>query len=365
VHRAIGVNFVDTYHRSGLYPLPLPSGLGVEAAGVVQAVGQGVSEVKKGDRVAYMGPPGAYATARNLAADRLVLLPDEVSAEQAAAAFVKGLTAHMLVTRYRPARAAEPVVVTAAAGGVGQVLVQWLQAIGAEVIAVVGSDEKAEVVRALGAAHVLVTPRDDVPARVRALTGGVPVVYDSVGKASFEASLDCLAPFGLLVTYGNASGPVPPFDTGLLGRKGSLCVARPSVFNHVLGALTWSRRRRSSPGCPTGGSRWRWAGAGRWARRRRPTGRWRGAPPAGRCCWPHETRPAPGRPPRGGLPERGARVEARRRGAAGSRPGYFAAAFSLSISAFCEATSFSKRRMSSRRVASSASSATFSSSSLR
>ncbi len=233
LHQAIGVNFVDTYHRTGLYPLPLPSGLGVEAAGVVQAVGPGVTEVKKGDRVAYMGPPGAYATARNLAADRLVLLPDEVSAEQAAAAFVKGLTAHMLVTRYRPARAAEPVVVTAAAGGVGQVLVQWLQAIGAEVIAVVGSDEKAEVVRALGAAHVLVTPRDDVPARVRALTGGVPVVYDSVGKASFEASLDCLAPFGLLVTYGNASGPVPPFDTGLLGRKGSLCVARPSVFNHV------------------------------------------------------------------------------------------------------------------------------------
>jgi NADPH2:quinone reductase len=143
------------------------------------------------------------------------------------------MTAHMLVTRYRAARAAEPVVVWAAAGGVGQVLVQWLKAIGAEVIAVVSSDEKAALVRSLGAAEALVTPRDDVAARVRALTGGVPVVYDSVGRASFETSLDCLAPFGLLVSYGNASGPVPPFDTGLLARKGSLAVARPSVFNHV------------------------------------------------------------------------------------------------------------------------------------
>lgn len=233
VHQAIGVNFVDTYHRSGLYPLPLPSGLGVEAAGVVEAVGSGVRGLERGDRVAYTSPPGAYARARNLPADRLVVLPEGVDAALAAAAFVKGLTAHMLVTRYRPARAAEPVVVTAAAGGVGQVLVQWLRAIGAEVIAVVGSEEKAEVVKALGAAHALVTPRDDVPARVRALTGGVPVVYDSVGQASFEASLDCLAPFGLLVNYGNASGPVPPVDPALLVRKGSLCLARPSVFHHV------------------------------------------------------------------------------------------------------------------------------------
>jgi NADPH2:quinone reductase len=233
IHLAIGVNYVDTYHRSGLYPLPLPSGLGVEAAGVVEAVGPGVTGVHKGDRVAYLAGPGAYARARNVAADRLVPLPDEVSFELAAAAFVKGLTTHMLVTRYRQARAAEPVVVWAAAGGVGQVLVQWLKAIGAEVIAVVSSDEKAALVKGLGAAEALVTPRDDVPARVKALTGGVPVVYDSVGKASFEASLDCLAPFGLLVSYGNASGPVPPFDTGLLGRKGCVCVGRPSVFNHV------------------------------------------------------------------------------------------------------------------------------------
>ncbi len=233
VHQAIGVNYVDTYHRSGLYPLPLPSGLGVEAAGVVEAVGPGVTGVKKGDRVAYLGAPGAYAQARNVAADRLVALPEGVSAELAAAAFMKGLTVHMLVTRYRPARAGDAVVVWAAAGGVGQLLVQWLKAIGAEVIAVVGSDEKAATVKALGAAHALVTPRDDVAARVRALTGGVPVVYDSVGKASFEVSLDCLAPFGLLVSYGNASGPVPPFDPALLGRKGAACVGRPSVFPHV------------------------------------------------------------------------------------------------------------------------------------
>jgi NADPH2:quinone reductase len=232
-HEAIGVNFVDTYHRSGLYPLPLPSGLGVEAAGLVEAVGPGVAEVKPGDRVAYTVAPGAYAAARNVAAERLVTLPAGVSSEAAAAAFMKGLTVHMLTTRYRAARAGEPAVVWAAAGGVGQILVQWLVALGAEVVAVVGTDEKGATVKALGAHHVVVTPRDDVAARVKALTGAVPVVYDSVGKASFEASLDCLAPFGLLVTYGNASGPVPPFDTGLLARKGSLAVARPTVFNHV------------------------------------------------------------------------------------------------------------------------------------
>jgi NADPH2:quinone reductase len=232
-HQAIGVNLVDTYHRSGLYPLPLPSGLGVEAAGVVEAVGPGVEGFRPGDRVVYASGPGAYATARTLAADRLVRLPDGVGPETAAAAYVKGLTAHMLVSRYRAVQAGDAVVVTAAAGGVGQVLVQWLVALGAEVVAVVGSVAKAEAVRALGAAHVLVSSRDDVPSRVKALTGGVPLVYDSVGRATFEASLDCLAPFGILVTYGNASGPVPPFDTGLLARKGSLAVARPSVFTHV------------------------------------------------------------------------------------------------------------------------------------
>jgi len=232
-HQAVGINFVDVYHRSGLYPLPLPSGLGVEAAGLVEAVGPGVEGLRVGDRVAYIAGPGSYATARNVPADRLVTLPAGVPAEVAAAAFLKGLTVHMLVTRYRPVRPGESVVVWAAAGGVGQLLVQWLVALGAEVIAVVGSEEKAARVLALGAQHALVTPRDDVAARVQLLTGGVPLVYDSVGKATFEASLDCLAPFGILVSYGNASGPVPPFDTGLLARKGSLAVARPSAFTHV------------------------------------------------------------------------------------------------------------------------------------
>ncbi len=233
-HEAIGVNYVDTYHRTGLYPLPLPAGLGVEAAGVVEVIGTGVTLVKPGDRVAYLAGPGAYAQARLLPADRLVKLPAGVGAEQAAAALTKGFTAHMLVTRVHAVKAGEPVLVTAAAGGVGQVLVQWLAAIGARCIAVVGSAAKAATVKALGAETVLVTGADDVPARVKALTGGgVRVVYDSVGAASFETSLDCLAPFGLMVTYGNASGPVPPIDTGLLSRKGSLAVCRPTVFQHV------------------------------------------------------------------------------------------------------------------------------------
>jgi NADPH2:quinone reductase len=233
LHQAIGVNYVDTYHRTGFYPLPLPTGLGVEAAGLVEAVGAGVADVRPGDRVAYMAGPGAYAEARLLAADRLVKLPGGVSFEQGAAALAKGFTAHMLATRVHAVKAGEPVVVTAAAGGVGQVLVQWLSAIGARVIGVVGSAEKAARVKALGA-ELVVFGADDVPARVKAhVPGGVPVVYDSVGAASFETSLDCLAPFGLMVTYGNASGPVPPIDVGLLSRKGSLAVCRPTVFQHI------------------------------------------------------------------------------------------------------------------------------------
>jgi NADPH2:quinone reductase len=233
-HQAIGVNYVDIYHRSGLYPLALPSGLGVEAAGLVEAVGPGVTVVKPGDRVAYMAGPGAYAEARLLPADRLVVVPAAVGFDLAAAALAKGLTAHMLLTRVHAVRAGEWVVVTAAAGGVGQLLVQWLATLGARVIGVVGSAGKAERVRALGAEAALVTGVDDVPARVKALTGGgARVVYDSVGAASFDASLDCLAPFGLMVTYGNASGPVPPIDVGLLSRKGSLAVCRPTVFQHI------------------------------------------------------------------------------------------------------------------------------------
>ncbi len=237
-HRAIGVNYVDVYHRSGLYPLPLPTGLGVEAAGVVEAVGPGTAGVAPGDRVAYMAGPGCYAGARVVAADRLVPIPAAVDDVTAAAVLLKGLTAHMLVTRVHAARAGEVALVTAAAGGVGQLLVQWLGEIGVTVVAVVGSEEKAEIVLRLGAPHVLVTPRDDVPRRVKEITGGagVPVAYDSVGRATFESSLACLAPFGLLVTFGNASGPLPPVDTGALSRLGSLAICRPTVFHHVASA---------------------------------------------------------------------------------------------------------------------------------
>jgi NADPH:quinone reductase len=262
--QAIGINYVDTYHRSGLYPLPLPTGLGVEAAGVVEAVGAGVTVVRPGDRVAYLAGPGAYGEARRLPADRLVKVPDGISSELAAAALAKGLTAHMLVTRVHPVKAGEPVVVTAAAGGVGQVLVQWLASIGARVIGVVGSAEKVGRVRDLGAELVLVSAADDVSARVKAHTGGgVPVVYDSVGAASFETSLDCLAPFGLMVTFGNASGPVPPVDTGLLSRKGSLAVCRPTVFHHIA-SRTDLERAAAALFALLGAGRIRVAVGGRW-----------------------------------------------------------------------------------------------------
>jgi NADPH2:quinone reductase len=232
---AAGVNYIDVYHRSGVYPLPLPTGLGVEAAGVVEAVGPGVEGLRAGDRVAAMTSAGSYAEARVLPADRLVKLPPGVDAATAVALYMKGLTAHMLLTRVHPVRAGETILVTAAAGGVGQVVVQWAAALGARVIGVTGSAEKAEKVRRLGAAHALVLGRDDLPARVKELTGGagVPVAYDSVGKATFDAVLDCLAPFGLMVTYGNASGVVPPLAPAELGKKGSLGLWRPSVFHHV------------------------------------------------------------------------------------------------------------------------------------
>jgi NADPH2:quinone reductase len=234
-HTAIGVNFVDVYHRSGLYPLALPSGLGVEGAGVVEAVGAGVGHVRPGDRVAYMGPLGSYAEARLVPADRLVRLPAEIDDRTAAAVMTKGLTVQALVRRTRPVKAGETVLVHAAAGGVGVLMVQWLKAIGATVIATVGSDEKAALARRNGADHVVVYSREDFARRVREITGGagVPVVYDSVGKATFEGSLDSLAPMGMLVTFGNASGPVPPVDVMALSRKGSLFLTRPSVFHYV------------------------------------------------------------------------------------------------------------------------------------
>ena len=235
-HTAIGVNFIDTYHRTGLYPLPLPHVIGAEAAGVVEAVGPGVAHVKAGDRVAYAGrPPTGYAEAANVAADRLVRVPEGISDEVAAAAMLKGLTVWMLVRRIHAVKPGEPVLYHAGAGGTGLIAMQWLRAIGARAIATVGSDEKAALARANGASETIVYTREDFVARVKELTGGagVPVVYDSVGKSTFEGSLACLAPLGLMVSFGNASGAVPPFDIGQLAARGSLLLTRPTLFSYT------------------------------------------------------------------------------------------------------------------------------------
>jgi NADPH2:quinone reductase len=235
-HTAIGVNFIDTYHRSGLYKLPLPSGLGVEAAGVVEAVGPGVTHARPGDRVAYVSrPPGAYAEAAIVPADRLVLVPEGVSDEVAAAAMLKGMTVWMLVRRIHAVKPGETVLFHAAAGGVGLIAMQWLRALGARTLATVGSDPKGKLALAAGASEVIVYTREDFAKRVRELTGGagVPVVYDSVGRSTFEGSLECLAPLGLMVSYGNASGAVPPFDISQLAAKGSLFLTRPTLFSYL------------------------------------------------------------------------------------------------------------------------------------
>lgn len=234
-HAAVGLNFIDTYHRTGLYPVSLPSGLGMEAAGVIEAVGEGVTELSPGQRVAYAaGPPGAYAEARVVAADRLVPLPDAVDDETAAAAMLKGMTVEYLIRRTHRVSAGETVLLHAAAGGVGLVACQWLKHLGATVIGTVGSDEKAELARAHGCDHPIVYTREDFAARVRELVpGGVPVVYDSVGAATFEASLDCLAPRGLMVSFGNASGKPPALEVGALAQKGSLFLTRPTLMTYV------------------------------------------------------------------------------------------------------------------------------------
>jgi NADPH2:quinone reductase len=238
---AIGINFIDTYHRSGLYPLPsLPHGIGNEAAGVVEAVGDGVTEVEVGDRVAYAGgAAGAYADKRLVPADRLVPLPDAISEESAAAMLLKGMTVEYLVRRCRPVQPGETVLWHAAAGGVGLIACQWLAELGVTVIGTVGSRDKAELALSHGCRHAIVYTEEDFRARVRALTAGrgVPVVFDSVGKSTFAGSLDCLAPRGMLVSFGNASGKPDPFDLGLLAAKGSLYVTRP-----ILGAYTASRQ---------------------------------------------------------------------------------------------------------------------------
>ncbi|MGI9245458.1 MAG: quinone oxidoreductase family protein [Steroidobacteraceae bacterium] len=235
-HTAVGLNFIDVYERTGLYPGPLPTRLGHEAAGVVEALGKGVRGVRVGDRVAYaVDTRGAYADEGIVRADRLVPVPDDVSDRLAAAALLKGMTAQVLLRRTYKVTRGTVVLVTAAAGGVGSILVQWARHLGATVIGVVGSEAKVAAVRALGCDEVLVAGRDDVPARVRALTGGrgAHVAYDSVGKDTFTASLDSLRPLGLMVTYGNASGPVPPLAPLELARRGSLFLTRPVLFTYV------------------------------------------------------------------------------------------------------------------------------------
>ena len=230
---AIGLNFIDTYHRSGLYPLPLPSGIGLEAAGVVEAVGNGVTHVKPGDRVGYAGgPPGAYSEVRLVPADRLVKVPGGISDKEVAAMMLKGLTVQYLIRRVYHVERGETVLFHAAAGGVGLIACQWLKALGVTVIGTVGSDEKAKIAKAHGCDHTIVYTRENFVERVKQITGGakVPVVFDSVGKDTFMGSLDCLQPRGLLAMFGNGSGPVAAFDLNLLAAKGSLYVTRPSLM---------------------------------------------------------------------------------------------------------------------------------------
>ena len=234
-HQAVGLNYIDVYFRTGLYKAPLPSTPGMEAAGIVVAVGAGVTEVKPGDRVAYAGGPiGAYATERAIAADRLVVLPDGIDAQTGAAMMLQGMTAQYLLRRTYPVKPGDTILVHAAAGGVGLILCQWAEHLGATVIGVVSTPAKAELVLAHGAAHAVVG-HADLPAQVKRITGGamVPVVYDSVGRDTFMTSLDCLAPLGLMVSYGNASGPVATFDLGVLAAKGSLYVTRPTLATYT------------------------------------------------------------------------------------------------------------------------------------
>jgi NADPH2:quinone reductase len=232
---AVGLNYIDVYHRTGLYPQPLPFTPGVEGAGVVESVGEGVKTVKPGDRVAYAGPIGGYAEQRLIDAERVVKLPDSISSEAAAAMMLQGMTAHMLLRRVYEVKAGDTILVHAAAGGVGLILCQWAKALGATVIGTVSKDEKAELARAHGCDHPVIYTRQDFVAEVERITGGakLPVVYDSVGKDTFLRSLDCVRPRGLMVSYGNASGPPEPMAPGLLAQKGSLFLARPTLFNYI------------------------------------------------------------------------------------------------------------------------------------
>ena len=232
---AAGLNFIDVYHRTGLYQQDMPFTPGVEGAGIVDAVGPGVSHVMVGDRVAYGGPIGGYAEVRLLDAGKVVNLPDAISSDQAAAMMLKGMTAHMLLRSVYKVQAGDTILIHAAAGGVGLIVCQWAKALGASVIGTVGSDEKAELARAHGCDHPIIYTRQDFVAEVDRITGGarLSVVYDSIGKDSFLKSLDCLRPRGMMVSFGNASGPPDPFPPGLLAQKGSLFLTRPTLYDYT------------------------------------------------------------------------------------------------------------------------------------
>ncbi len=234
---AIGLNYIDVYHRTGLYPLPaLPWTLGMEGAGRIEAVGAGVTEFKAGDRVAYASPPvGAYAEVRLIPADRVVALPDTIDDQTAAAMMLQGLTAQYLLRRTYRVQPGDAILLHAAAGGVGLIASQWARQLGALVIGTVGSDEKAEIARAHGCHHTIVYTRENFVERVREITNGqgVAVVYDSVGQETFMGSLDCLRPLGMMVSFGNASGPVAPFEPGILAAKGSLFLTRPTLMHYT------------------------------------------------------------------------------------------------------------------------------------
>jgi NADPH:quinone reductase len=232
---AIGLNYIDTYHRSGLYPMPMPLIIGSEGAGVVEAVGPKVKELKAGDRVAYAGPIGAYAEVLLRPADRLVKIPNGIDDQDAAAMMLKGMTAWYLCRRTYRVKEGDTVVIHAAAGGVGQILSQWVKQLGGTVIGTVGSEEKVALAKKAGCKHVIVSTKEKVAERVKEITKGkgVPVVYDGVGKDTFVDSLDCLAPLGLMASFGNASGAVPPVNIGILAQKGSLFLTRPTLGNYT------------------------------------------------------------------------------------------------------------------------------------
>lgn len=235
-HHAVGLNFADTYFRKGVYPVALPAGMGVEASGVIEATGPGVPDFGVGDRVTYTGSPlGAYSTERVMPAEHLIRLPDGIAFDTASAITMRGLTTAYLLRRIHPLRAGDTVLLHAAAGGVGLLFLQWANLLGVNVIGTVSGEEKAEIARANGCAHVLIYPREDVARRVRDITGGagVPVVYDGIGKTTFQSSLDSLARRGLLVCFGTASGPVPPIEAMQLAAKGSLFVTRPALADYI------------------------------------------------------------------------------------------------------------------------------------